>query len=238
MVTAGAGGAAVLTTLVMMGGPVLAVAGGGSVALASYHLGRLLLRKVSGLRQLGGITLGDGSTQRLDVARARRARIATLRDGRWTLAVPTYGHSILRPMAWAEEESEDANGRSLFDLVHPDNAEMAARQIMPTVNASGGDDEVVRDAAHLHEQWEGRIGETVAALAKFQGQPLGLMGDTHLSLAFEMSVYEEQEQRWMQTELYLLKSAWKEAEQIAAIADELTLPEWIGEQLKELRTRT
>ena len=237
LVSAGAGGAAVLTTLVMMGGPVLAVGGGGAVAVATYQLAKALVRGVTGLRQLGGITLADGSIQRLDMARARRARIGVLRDGRWTLAVPEYGRSILRPMAVVTEQGERLVWRSNYDLVHPDNAEMAARQIMPAVNAAGGDEEMVLDSAKLHEQWGGRIGENVGKLAKFQGQPLALAGDPHLSLAFEMSVFEEQEQRWMQTELYLLKSAWQEAEKIAAIADELTLPAWVAERVKAMRAR-
>jgi hypothetical protein len=32
-----------------------------------------------------------------------------------------------------------------------------------------------------------------------------------------------------------LKAAWKEAEHLAAIADELTLPEWVGAKLGVLK---
>jgi hypothetical protein len=216
-----AGGLAAIATLIMVGGPVLAVSGAGLTAYATYELGRAAIRGVTGLRSLGSVTLGDGSVHRLDVGRARRAQVATTPEGRWTLALPGYGGSVLRP--------------SPLDLVAPEEAEMAARRIMPVVNAAGGDEEMVGGAVKLHEQWEGRIGESVGELVKFFNSPLRLDGEPHLSLAFEMAVYEEQEQRWLQTELYLLKSAWKEAERIAAIADSLTLPDWVSTRVDALR---
>ncbi len=230
-----AGGLAAITTLAMIGGPVLAVSGAGLTAFGTYWAGKILVREVTGLRRLGDITLGDGTVRPLNVARARRAQLATTVDGRWTVAVPGYGGSILRPMVTVQEEDEVHTTTSMFDLVAPEHAEMAARRIMPVVNASGGDDDMVLGAAKLHEQWEGRIGETVAGLVKVLKAPMGFAGEPHLSLAFEMSVYEEQEQRWLQSELYLLKSAWKEAERIAAIADELTLPDWIEARVGALR---
>ncbi len=112
---------------------------------------------------------------------------------------------------------------------------MVARRIMPVVNQAGGDDEMVRGASKLHEQWEGKIGDTVAKLVDFRKRPMALAGGPHLSLAFEMSVYEEQEQRWLQTELYLLKGAWKEAERLAAISDSLTIPGWIEARVEGLK---
>jgi hypothetical protein len=230
-----AGGAAALATLLMVGGPVLAVSGAGATAYATYLLGRAAIRGVTGLRSLGAVTLGDGSIHPLNVARARRARVATMPDGRWTLALPGYGGSILRPMVTVDEGEEELIRHSTFDLVAPEEAEMAARRIMPVVNAAGGDDEVVGGAVKLHEQWEGRIGESVGKLVNFLDAPLSFRGEPHLSLAFEMAVYEEQEQRWLQTELYLLKSAWKEAERIASIADSLTLPDWVTERVEALR---
>ena len=43
-------------------------------------------------------------------------------------------------------------------------------------------------------------------------------------LALEMSLHEEQERRAFEGELWILEQAWKEAEEIAAIADNLLLP--------------
>ncbi len=43
-------------------------------------------------------------------------------------------------------------------------------------------------------------------------------------LALEMALHEEQERRALEGELWLLEQAWKEAEEIAAISDNLLLP--------------
>ncbi len=45
-----------------------------------------------------------------------------------------------------------------------------------------------------------------------------------IRLAMEMSLHEEQERRALEGELWVLEQAWKEAEEIAAIADNLLLP--------------
>ena len=53
-------------------------------------------------------------------------------------------------------------------------------------------------------------------------------------LALEMALHEEQERRALEGELWRLEQAWREAEEIAAISDDLLLPEgvvdFVGEQ--------
>ena len=43
-------------------------------------------------------------------------------------------------------------------------------------------------------------------------------------LALEMALHEERERRALEGELWVLEQAWKEAEEIAGIADSLLLP--------------
>jgi len=57
-------------------------------------------------------------------------------------------------------------------------------------------------------------------------------------LALEMAAHEEQERRAMEGELAELERAWREAEEIAAIADDLLLPASIGERLDHLKGRS
>jgi hypothetical protein len=57
----------------------------------------------------------------------------------------------------------------------------------------------------------------------------GLPG--YVRLAIEMAAHEEQERRFLTLHLSVLEDAWKEAEQIAAIADDLLLPDWIRNRL-------
>ena len=54
------------------------------------------------------------------------------------------------------------------------------------------------------------------------GYVKALPGSTRLAL--EMALHEEQERRALEGELWILEQAWKEAEEIAAIADNLLLP--------------
>ncbi len=53
----------------------------------------------------------------------------------------------------------------------------------------------------------------------------------YVRLAIEMAAHEEQERRFLTLHLSVLEDAWKEAEQIAAIADDLLLPDWIRDRL-------
>jgi len=50
-------------------------------------------------------------------------------------------------------------------------------------------------------------------------------------LALEMAVHEEAEHRALDQELRALETAWREAEEIAAIADSLFIPESIQARL-------
>jgi hypothetical protein len=52
-----------------------------------------------------------------------------------------------------------------------------------------------------------------------------------------MAVHEENERAAMEGELELFEMAWQDAEEIAAIADNLLIPADIEEHLKRLRER-
>jgi hypothetical protein len=54
-------------------------------------------------------------------------------------------------------------------------------------------------------------------------------------LAFEMALHEEQERRALEGELLALERAWREAEEIAQIADNLLVPESDEEWLRKQR---
>ena len=58
---------------------------------------------------------------------------------------------------------------------------------------------------------------------------------TPTRLAVEMALHEEQERRALDGELKALEIAWLEAEQIAAIADDLLLPADTGDFLDRHR---
>ncbi len=68
---------------------------------------------------------------------------------------------------------------------------------------------------------------------KHQGLIGRLPGPSRLAL--EMALHEEEERRALQGELKTLEAAWKRAEEIAAISDNLLLPEGTEEFLEENR---
>jgi hypothetical protein len=54
-------------------------------------------------------------------------------------------------------------------------------------------------------------------------------------LALEMLSHEESERRAMEGELQVLEEAWREAEEIAAISDDLFLPTEISTRLAKMK---
>ena len=69
-----------------------------------------------------------------------------------------------------------------------------------------------------------------------KGTVLGLV-PTEVRLALEMASHEASERRALEGELQRLEDAWKDAEEIAAISDELFLPEDISKRLTKMKGR-
>ena len=58
-----------------------------------------------------------------------------------------------------------------------------------------------------------------------------------IRLALEMAAHEETEQRALDGELARVEEEWREAEEIAAIADDLLVPEAVERWLAQQRQR-
>jgi hypothetical protein len=132
-----------------------------------------------------------------------------------------------------------------------------ANRIIPAINRSGARkstiDDAVREietAGHPMEylrlaSLEGtQSSENLWARATRSGtwrpiapKHLGLIQrlPSHARLALEMALHEEQERRALEGELRALEAAWRRAEEIAAISDDLLLPEGTDEFLKRHR---
>lgn len=123
---------------------------------------------------------------------------------------------------------EICRGRRTASFTGQDAGRVAAA-IMPLINEWGATRAKVAGAvaaieSHRHPtgflsavaregytDWQGRVG-----YVKSMPKPT--------KLALEMALHEEQERRALEGELWVLEQAWKEAEEIAAIADSLLLP--------------
>ena len=122
----------------------------------------------------------------------------------------------------------------------------AAGALLPLMNRGGGSPADVQRAVGLVEQAETperlftSAAQTIAARSgsgfadprrrtSLRQVPLATR------LALEMAAHEESERRALDGELYLLEEAWKQAEEIAAIADDMFLPQSVHADLARLR---
>ncbi len=135
------------------------------------------------------------------------------------------------------------------------HARHAASLIMPKLNSVGGNKGLVQKAVSKLEtaghpqEFLRRV--TMAANSppfKPAAKPFrltvdrspGLIGYMSWAdkLALEIAVNEENERHALEGELALLELEWKDAEEIAGIADRLAIPESVEEQLDDLKART
>ncbi len=134
-------------------------------------------------------------------------------------------------------------------------AERIASIVLPKVNRFGGDKAAVADAVKEIETTGGAEGylERLAKLGQpmtrvrtgksgwwndrgkdfYSGGLFALPGPHRLAL--EMALHEEAERRAVEGELVELERAWREAEEIAGIADSLLVPEDVDASMEKMR---
>jgi hypothetical protein len=191
-------------------------------------------------RVVARVRAEDGS--RLPLTREDLREVRLLGSGAstgWVLAVP-HRTGIARREWWSEYAGAGSETAELSGSA----ALRAAGKLLPKINPYGGNDRQVRAAVELVE----RIGSLEGVFAAASGKPgfrPGLLFDRdttviktmrpELRLGLEMAAHEETERRALEGELRELEEAWREAEQIAAIADRLLVPEEIEEWIRQHR---
>ena len=146
--------------------------------------------------------------------------------------------AIHRPIGgWTREETVMLTGA---------DALRAAGQLLPAINASGATRSEVESAVRIVEQTDdpSRLFARYAAgptpswrtgsYAREGGHVLANL-PTEVRLAFEMAAHEEAERRALDGELALLEAAWRQAEEIASIADDLIVSDDTRRRLAEIR---
>ena len=180
----------------------------------------------------------DGKVLKLKNQDLQRARILSAGpdDEDWTIEIKRTG----KTRRW---EGEDA-------------ARLASL-IVPAINRTGAKQSVVQDAVaeieHLGHPtellkrasiegdgedgnlWTRDIGD--GSYRKMKEKHIGLIEKLPkpTKLALEMALHEEQERRALQGELWELEVAWRDAEEIAEISDNLLLPEGTDDFIEEHR---
>jgi len=129
------------------------------------------------------------------------------------------------------------------ELFQGEEAVRLAGQLLPAINASGGRRKAVQEAVQALEMRRGPEGylESYFASAPRPDKKGKLKPFANLPvpnrLALEMALHEESERRAIQGELAVLEAAWREAEVIAGIADNLLVPAEVESQLAALKAR-
>lgn len=136
-----------------------------------------------------------------------------------------------------------------------DEALAAARVLLPHVNAGGGNPTAVSEAVSILEA-DHSPGSLFTRLAAVKDRshrtifreglaPFGRMEPEYRlgglppaqRLALEMVLHEDDERRALEGELAELEERWREAEEVAAISDNLLVPSSIDERAAELKEK-
>ena len=121
----------------------------------------------------------------------------------------------------------------------------AAAALLPRINAGGGSKANVARAVEVLEQSADPIAvfRHAASIAwrpsSFVRKPLarGLASLPHATrLALEMASHEDAERRALEGELHVLEAAWRDAEEVAGIADDMFLPDSVTADLERLKS--
>ena len=215
---------------IMIGGAAVGVAGGGGYWI--YQVVNAIARQYRRRRIVARVPTEDG--QRLVVRGSHLDQVTLAPDAQstvgWTLRLP---HS---------------HGTATLSDHH---ATRAAALVMPAVNRKGAAKGIVQEAVREIESLRDpavflqrvaagparRGGRSGGGYRSSRRSPSGGVRGLPLStrLAVEMAVNEEHERIALEGELALLELAWKDAEEIAAIADSLTIPPEVDQQLARLK---
>lgn len=139
--------------------------------------------------------------------------------------------------------------------VHGPDAIRIASKLLARINKAGAGEKAVQRAVQRLEHEGGTTALFMGVAAHPQKEPsswarywsgmgAGMDADPPATLrslatvdrlALEMATHEESERRALQGELSVLEAAWREAEEIASIADSL-VPAWLEDRMKQFRT--
>lgn len=230
----------------------LLVAGGGVAALTAVVVGGA----VAGA-SIGGFGWGLARAGRAIVHGRGETVVARIRSERHGLMLVRRRHLAESSLARADDGAialhlRFKNGAADFT---GREAERIAAIVVPKVNRFGGTKAEVSKAvdaiedAGSSDRFLGRL----ASVSHVYSRPLeppvsrwrrgskdftkwGLFAlPTAQRLALEMALHEEAERRAMEGELAELEQAWREAEEVAAIADNMFVPVSVDEEFRRLK---
>jgi hypothetical protein len=168
----------------------------------------------------------------------RPVRVRDAQGGLLEVRPHLVGAHKLRPAGergWQLELSHRQGTEILTGRVAVD----ALAQQLPRVNAAGASARTVRQAVKELDDAGGPEAYFHAAefRARKQGRGYSVLSalPAPIRLALEMGAHEDRERAALAGELEALRLAWEEAEEVARIADELTVPDRVRATLERLQ---
>jgi hypothetical protein len=192
----------------------------GSLLFAGMQLGNVYNQM---LRPVLRLPAEDGTVLRFTAYQVRNAKL-----------IPDSAHP-----GWALKVGHQGRGPAVITGAE---AQSTIGLVLPWINREGGSARTVADAARRLE--EARTPDSLFASVRNKMRqriraqdPRGTQIMTlpkSQRLAMEIAAHEDTERRAMEGELAELERSWREAEEIAGIADNLLLPPSVTEFLKRL----
>lgn len=200
------------------------------------------------------LRLANGERMELTRAQVENAQLRSDREHGWALRIEVpksrevklFGRTVGRrdersELPW-DDEVEDVKGLRITG----GDALRVASAILPRINKGGAGRHAVQEGVALLEAAKApehllsqvaRSAMRESRIALVSNRSAGaIAGLPHPQrLALEMAVNEDVERRALEGELRLLEAAWRDAEEVAKIADDLFLPAGIDERLEALR---
>jgi hypothetical protein len=227
-------GAAVAGGTILIGGVAAGVVAGGAAGQIPNLINatRALYRR---LWVVARVEDAQGDAHLVTAATLRRAGLVTTNEAAWALEVPRL------PVAagWRARLAVKPDEAPAFRL-EGDAARRLMARVLPHVNASGASKDDVQRAVQQLERGDSldSLSHLAARLppppakggwGKKTVPPRAALGEIPVihRLALEMALHEDDERRWLEGELDDLADRWREAEEVAAIADRLLLPGWV-----------
>lgn len=214
---------------------------------------KAILYTAIGAAAIGGVVVGGALA---GISLGGLANLPSLLESRPRAKLRTDDGRVLELTRWELNHSrigaswsDDGVGFRLVisrrerpEAFEGEEARRLAGIVLPKINRRGGKKETVQaavDEIERHGHPNAFLAAVVAPGYRFTDREdvPGYVSEMPVAtrLAIEMALHEEQERRALGGELWLLERAWKEAEEIAGISDDLLLPEGTKEFLDDNR---
>lgn len=216
-----------------------------------FQLGSSILRRNLSSRRSPGMVFGRSVVGRFHDAEgveqllkrqyaARAVLLPQTANEEWGLRVRHLSFQIPTDLSWWGQHPFVRETE-----VRGDEARALMTGILPVVNFAGARDVEVKEALGYLDKYHApnALFNRAAAIASKTGwesdDDHGEIASlpTEYRLALEMATNEETERRALEGELQLLEDAWREAEEIAAISDNLLLPKGVASIFTKMKAK-